>query len=397
VTSELHDLAEPTVWVEPPETFSFSSLHAILDCPRRWQFLNSEWGTVGRFPVRPSSAALEGQIIHDALDRLARALGKQGRPAIGSPAFQAAIMEVGFWQYFESAIARLNENHQQGHGQPAIRAAPRDLANRAIRLFRASYISGDGVATGKSIGGTSAGKTVDWKGLLEQRGSVSEASLRHPKLPFTGIIDLVTKSSGQITVQDYKTGIATESHRQQVLGYAVLWWRETGDLPGSVAVQYLGHRETWPIDEAGLAAAENSLKDRIEEAQTTLGTRPAEAKPSANCSFCPVRARCDKGWRQVDSGSRDFLDVEVTIDSDVHDTGFIGKTGNGVTLSVVFTAAVGKTLPDGLAAGDRLRLISVRRKSGTSIDNEAELLTTSELFRVHRTPKNSAGSVNCRF
>jgi len=93
--SSLYELQAPTEWAAPPEVWSSSSLDEVGACPRRWQLLRSRWGDYQRFPVRPHPAAIEGQIVHDALDRLARACGERGNPAFGTPAFTEAAAEAG--------------------------------------------------------------------------------------------------------------------------------------------------------------------------------------------------------------------------------------------------------------------------------------------------------------
>ena len=57
-----------TAWAEPPSTWSSTSLDAVDGCPRRWQLLRWRWGDIERFPVRPHPVAIEGQIVHEALD-----------------------------------------------------------------------------------------------------------------------------------------------------------------------------------------------------------------------------------------------------------------------------------------------------------------------------------------
>ncbi len=141
----LYELIAPTKWAEPPKVFSFSSLKTILECPRRWQLLHSEWGEHSRFPVRMHPAALEGQIVHAALDLLSRSLGRCGRPPIGSPSFQKALQACDFWVFFARKIKTWNHRlaeHPKAGPYFLLRVHPRELANRTIRLFRERYCAG---------------------------------------------------------------------------------------------------------------------------------------------------------------------------------------------------------------------------------------------------------------
>jgi hypothetical protein len=109
----IFDLLQPTTWAAPPALYSFSSLKGIRDCPRRWLLANSAWGTFARFPVRLMPSAIEGQIVHGALDLLAKELGRRGRPPIGSTEFSCAVEGCGFWQYFAQQLMEWNSKLAQ--------------------------------------------------------------------------------------------------------------------------------------------------------------------------------------------------------------------------------------------------------------------------------------------
>ena len=141
----VYDLCAPTEWAEPPRFFSYSSLRSIRSCPRRWLLLNSVWGDSPKFPQRYAASAVEGRIVHESLDRLARALGHAGRPPIGSPAFARVVDGCGFWEFFVEQVSAWNEQitRQPRHSSASlIRAKPMDLANRAIRLLREQVRTG---------------------------------------------------------------------------------------------------------------------------------------------------------------------------------------------------------------------------------------------------------------
>ena len=135
----IYELSAPTAWAVPPTSYSFSSLRVIQECPRRWFLLNSRWGDFPRFPQRPAPSAIEGQIVHEVLDRLAKALGALGRPQIGTPAFTFALDRVGFWRFFSDQIADWNvrlAKHPRAVPNFVIRTTPGALANKAVRLLR---------------------------------------------------------------------------------------------------------------------------------------------------------------------------------------------------------------------------------------------------------------------
>lgn len=343
-----YELQEPTAWPEPPHTWSSTTLDNIEACPRRWQLLNSRWGEFDRFPTRPHPAAIEGQLVHEALDRLTRACGQQGNPAIGSAEFAAALLEADFFPGFASAITewqqRLTTHPRPG---PAfrLRASAEELANRAVRMFREQYKPG-GLDVSQSAERATDPPT-DLKALVRSKRALSEVRLTHPKLPFLGVLDRVQHRNAGIEVVDYKTGKPSDKHRRQLLRYALLWWRKTGDVPSHVTAQYLEGVESWTVTQASLVGIEGDLATKLPLLTDTLKAHPAAAKPGTSCHSCAVRARCAVGWAvgqqaaHVDGRG----DAELLVKANAGDHGFLASSRAGTEISVVYEAAVAKLLP----------------------------------------------------
>ncbi|MBX3246098.1 MAG: PD-(D/E)XK nuclease family protein [Myxococcales bacterium] len=361
--TSFYQLEAPTSWAAPPDHFSFSSLQAIGACPRKWQLLHSEWGEHGRFPQRPHPKALEGTIVHEGIELLVRALGKRGLPSITSPAFREAVAEVDFWGHFARAVDQWNDRlarHPRSGPFFVLRTPPRELANRAIRLFREQYTPLD--AAPRTTGASAApSSSVEPMQLLEQRGAVSEVEVDHPALPFRGIIDLVELVDGDVQVVDFKTGKRKAEHEMQLKLYGVLWWRRTGFRPARLVVQYLNERSEWRIGEAELLAAERRLEESIDDAKRLLADTPAEARPGEDCGYCPARARCAAGWRAYQASlgrpRAGTTDLEVTVSAEPSPNGFLAET-SGREVNVVYDAAVGQHLPP-FEAGSCVRLLDV--------------------------------------
>ena len=359
-----YELRTPTRWAQPPSVFSFSSLQTLGLCSRRWQLENSEWGGQARFPSRVHPSAVEGQIVHDGLDRLARALGLAGRPPIGSPEFQAVAEDCGFWKFFGDEVAARNkqssEHPRTGPGF-VIRTPPRELANRAVMLFRQQYQAGTGKSLSRRADSLMEVETPIFDRLLRAQ-SLSEVRLTHPDLPLVGILDVVmVDDEGHVSIVDFKTGAPKEGHLQQLYLYAVLWWRATGRPPARIEVQYLteGLGKTVTVDE--LERAERKCASQICDASAAILMQPAPATTGGHCRSCAVRARCDDGWRVVESAAPVVglpFDTEVRVDSVPATTGFMGLRCNGAEVAVVYDAAVGSTLPE-VSVGARVRLIGV--------------------------------------
>ena len=187
--ASIYDVLLPTAWAKPPETYSYSSLRTIKQCPRRWHLVNSRWGEFATFPQRPKPSAIEAQIVHEALDRLAKELGRSGRPSIDSPAFSRAVEQCGFWTYFGEHLAEWNAKlarHPRAGSSYVLRTKAADLANLAVRLFREQYRTGHGkvlLSTPPAGGGyVSVTSAPPYLRLLEKRGHLSELVLMTPVL-----------------------------------------------------------------------------------------------------------------------------------------------------------------------------------------------------------------------
>jgi hypothetical protein len=394
VTS-FYELEAPTVWADPPEHYSFSSLQAIDACPRRWQLLHSEWGEHGRFPQRQHPKALEGTIVHEALKLLMRELAKRGLPNVGSASFQQAIADIDFWGHFTREIDRWNAKlarHPRSSASFVLRISPRELANRAIRLFREHYKPAKIAVPLLPRFDRPEADMVDLMAWLRGRGAVSEIDVSHPDLPFHGVIDLVEIRQGDVLITDFKTGVPKEEHELQLQLYGILWWRKSGTLPAHLAVQYLNERKEFPADRANLLAAEKRLQEKIRDARRLLTDKPAEARPGKDCGHCPARARCEDGWRayqaSLDRPRTGTTDVELSVAAEPSSNGFLAQTG-GQEMDVVYEATVGQELPR-IGAGNRLRLLdAVVRDEGKTV--EIHPWTEVYIFATTKDRQREAG------
>jgi hypothetical protein len=374
-----YELQAPTEWADPPATWSSTTIDDVEACPRRWQLLRSRWGEHDRFPVRQSPAAVEGQIVHDALDKLTRACGQRGNPALGSADFAASLADADFFPGFARAAAEWQQRFTS-HPRPGpafrLRASAEELANRAVRMFREQYKLDGRVASVAAERATDA--PVDAKSLLRQKRALSEVKLTHPKLPFLGVLDRVQQMSDGVEVVDFKTGKPSEKHQRQLLRYALLWWRTTGDTPVRVSAQYLDGVASWPVTQAALADVEADLAKNIPLLSDTLRARPAGAKPGTGCHTCPVRARCGAGWAVGEEAALvdGRGDAELVVAAKAGDHGFLARSRAGAEIAVVYEAAVAKLLPEHVD-GQVLRVLDGVWKEKRS---QLELKAWTEVF-----------------
>lgn len=376
-----YELQCPTAWVTPPTMWSSTSLDDVEACPRRWQLLRSRWGDFERFPVRPPPAAVEGQIVHEALDRLTRACGQRGNPVFGSTEFSAALNDADFFPGFARAVAEWQQR-LRAHPRPGpafrLRASGEELANRAVRMFREQYMPYGQVATQAAERVTET--QADVKALLKKKRILSEVKLMHPDLPFLGILDRVQHTREGVEVVDFKTGKPSDKHHRQLLRYALLWWRNTSDIPVRVSAQYLHGAESWPVTQVALEDVEADLMKRLLLLADALGTHPAAAKPGTGCHTCAVRARCAEGWA---IGEEAALvdgrgDAELVVMAKAGDHGFLARSRTGAEIAVVYEAPVAMLLPE-YVEGQVLRVLDgVWKEKRTQL----ELKAWTELFVV---------------
>jgi hypothetical protein len=343
----LYELQAPTEWHGPPSTWSSSSVDEVEACPRRYQFLRSRWGELDRFPLRPQPAAIEGQIVHEALDRLTRACGQRGNPGFGSVEFSSALSDADFF----AGIARSVAEWQQrlaSHPRPGpafrLRVGLDELTNRAVRMFRQQYREG---APNAFVAERAPEAPGDLKGLLKHRRALSEVRLGHPRLPFLGIIDRVEATAEGVEIVDFKTGRPSEKHQTQLLRYALLWWRNSGNVPFRVTVQYLGGAQSLSVENGALEDMEASLAARLPLLTEALRTHPAPAEPGPGCHLCAVRARCGEGWKVAEPAAvaAGRGDAELRVIAGAGDHGFIAHDRGGREVAVVYEAPLAPLLP----------------------------------------------------
>lgn len=384
--SDFYHLQLPTEWVPAPDTWSSTVLDDIARCPRRWQFLRSAWGEYRRFPVRPAPAAIEGEIIHEALDRLTRACGRLGNPPLGSEGFSAAVSDCNFFDFFNGAISHWQATFD-AHPRPGprfrLRATAKELSNRAIRLFREQYHPETGDANGTAATpAREAEQATDYRALLKNKRNLSEVRLHHPSLPFMGILDLVRLDNDDISIIDFKTGRPSESHRNQLLRYALLWWRNTGDIPSTIHAQHLEGSASWAIDCDELVKIERRLSEEIAACIEDLSARPARAEPDQHCYHCPVRARCNEGWAHSMKNpvTNETRDMEITVNTAPGNYGFLALGPDGTQISIVYQPGTLYQLPF-LKVGNRVRLIGTARSQDMS---EHEIKAWTECYVLTR-------------
>ena len=392
----LYDCGGPTAWAGPPPVYSYSSLAQIGKCRRQWQLRRSRFGEREGFPSRPNPAAAEGDIVHRTLDLLHRELAVAGLPAIGTEGFRRVVSRVDLRARVEELVREHHEealaSHPRSLGVGRLRRGSQELVNKVVRLLRDSYVGSEGGKESTSSRDSRVDPdSVALSEALRHQGVLSELELTHRDMAFKGIVDLVYLDDGSVVVADFKSGTPRPEHEKQVLFYALLWWRSSGDCPSRIEVRYLGDSWHRAVDEDALSRGEKLLSEEIASAEKALSKAPAAAQLGDHCRFCPVRQFCADYW-EAGSGQRSSdvgasFDLDVKIES-VFDHGLEVTWEEATATLVAESHRVA-----GYEAGDRLRVLGA-----TSTDKKRvfEVRPWTELFRVARGDDQANSGLDSR-
>jgi hypothetical protein len=387
----IYRFVDPTRWATTPTTFSFSSLNTIEACPLQWQLIHSAYGDWLQFPIRPHPAAIEGEIIHEVLDLLFKRLALAGLPAIGSSEFRTQIARVNVHRAVAERVSAYYDrvsDHPRGGGF-RLRVDIQQLVNSVIRLFRAEYPKATATASIEPqyspVLVTEALSGEALLSLLSMQGALSELHISHPTLPFVGVIDLVLLAGDDLTIVDFKTGEPKSLHKQQLMLYAVLWWRRTGQAPVAIEVRYPSHAAAFSVSVDDLRSAEENLGARIDELTGLLEAPPATPRPGDQCRYCDVRQFCDAYWEkglkelptnQAKQNEQKSIDIELTVRGQPAMTGFEAQSRSGRSCTVVHSADSQRV--HGLfVEREVLRILNAR----LAVNGEAlELMPWTEVF-----------------
>lgn len=382
---EFYSLQGPTEWGRAPQTFSYSSLKSIQECPLRWQLIHGKYGDLRGCPRRYDKAAFEGTLVHDMLDKLFRGLALQGLPPRGSKAFREVVAELGVMEEIRETVAR---NQEERANSPRTFGAqytsnPRQIYNRVSRQFQTLYDELPADLAAEFAGDRPEQDAVEGEALLaalRTLGVMTELRLRHPSLALGGVVDFLTSQDGRTTIGDFKTGTERPEHQRQVEIYALLWYRQTGDVPVSLQVRYPTGVAQHDVTQDRLEALEQELATEITRAGELLVETPASAQRGEHCRYCPARQYCDPYWAHLPApaqGKR-WADAELTILEAEADNAVLARTPCGEQYPIVFGDRV-RTFHGALRVGETVRVLGITW--GDEEDRVLRLTPGTEIFR----------------
>jgi len=235
-----------------------------MTCPLLYRFR-----VIDRLPEPPSPAAARGTLVHAVLERLF------DRPAGQRTLTTARGLLEPEW---ERLLGEEPELAQMFSGEEELRAwfsAAHDMLDRYFGL-------------------------EDPRRLEPARRELYVETVLDSGLLLRGYIDrLDIAPNGDIRVVDYKTGTAPRAEFEaralfQMKFYALVLWRERGQVPRLLQLMYLGNGEIlrYAPDEVDLRATQRkseAIWRAIERARSRADWRP---RPSRICDWCAYKALC---------------------------------------------------------------------------------------------------------
>jgi hypothetical protein len=389
---------------DSPAHWSYSGLKEVETCPRRFALGHASypdlWNGPG-YPQVPHPAALFGEVVHDSLERIVKALVKAGCDSLNSPEFVDVLRDLGGYSAvaggaLEARLAKLEGNPRVDADRRArLRQQVEDQIPEARTeiqgyLQRTSVVPKQGEASARPSQLAADGSSTPARQPLGI-GTHPEASLRVDSLRVNGRADLLTVSYDRADIVDYKTGAENPSHLDQLRFYAMLWDQDDvandARTPlGVLTASYPTSDVTIPAPkESELLALVASTSARVAEADRQVGADAPAAVTGDHCGLCPVRSLCAAYWQKmtpdpVGLASGTWFDYEGIVgqQNGIKSWWMLDRDSGKTELLLRTTSA--ERPPE---AGQRLRLLGLRRDDDPEVESTVATLTAnSEVFLV---------------
>jgi putative RecB family exonuclease len=243
-----------------PTSLSPSRASDFMSCPLLFRFRS-----IDRLPEEPSVAAVQGSLVHRALETLFDLPAGERTPQAAAQLVDRAFEELLRDEPLSAEVVRAQ------------------LEGPAVGLLLTSYF---GMEDPQRLEphARELGVSAQIAGSFELRGFIDRVDL---------------SPDGHVRIVDYKTGRSPSAGFEskamfQMRFYALVWWRMTGDVPRLLQLMYLGNGEVlrYEPDSDELRSTERkvlALRDAIARAADSSTFDPS---PSRLCDWCSHRALC---------------------------------------------------------------------------------------------------------
>lgn len=372
---------KPSSWPKAPRWMSFSTLLELELCPRRWALCTADYPSVWDqrgYPSLPQTSALEGTVVHLALEKISHAFSERGCCSlIDESAFYVLKDLCGFTVIIADCIERALGSYEgnpratpilEGVRQGLVAKIPKLRTQVQRLLSRVTLAPRAAVPLNTVIRHTGATRNE------LPHGSHAEVKLQVPELSWYGVGDLVTLSDDFCEIRDFKTGIPKPQHEFQLRTYALLWARDRDLNPSCrLADKLVLSYDEFDIQvpaprEEDMCFLEDEVRRRTDVALTDLQRNPPDTRPSQeSCRYCTVRHFCDEYWKWCvrqqatgESSQGHFTDLQIRL-ADRH-----GPASWDGTVECSSAIKVGRSVllrtsyvPLSLSPGQRIRLLNI--------------------------------------
>lgn len=302
----------PTEWLAPPEWMNFHYLLRAEQCPRsaalRHATYSQLWNRRG-YPDKPSLAALSGMVMHRAIARIIRALADTGVDSFQDPQAVAVLKRLGGYSKviadsvtdvikslsgnprFE--IVRSSSETKLNSRMPAIREQVQLQLSRLNWKLQPSALD---LADDLALDAIASGR------LPLGPGTHFEVELRHPGIKWRGFADLIKLRDDLCTIEDFKSGEASDDHLLQLQIYALLWQHDEELNPAKIAIDslvvcYPGGDRIVPYNKKDSGRLSQELRVRTDAVRKAVSGPESRANLDIErCPKCDVRHLCSDYW-----------------------------------------------------------------------------------------------------
>jgi hypothetical protein len=306
------------LWPSTPSRWSHSSLKEVEACPSQWMLSRADYPAIWQqrgYPPPPVVAAVFGNVVHGVVERLAKELGAAGIASASEGDVVSVLGSLGglraiLLDAIDRELTRLGGNpratpEQVGRVRDELVRQLPDAADQVkVFLRRGAFLPprGSGASADAEAAGTEA--------LLPRSpagpGAHVELEVTAETLRMTGRVDLLIVDDTDVDITDFKTGLESEDHDDQVRLYALMWYLDMQVNPARRLATRLRlaysekERAVAAPDAAQLQSLEKAIRARVEAADEVTRNPPPIAHPSEeNCRFCNVKHLCDAYWTEL--------------------------------------------------------------------------------------------------
>lgn len=278
----------------PATSLSPSRAGDFTTCPLLYRFR-----TIDRLPEPPGREAVRGTLVHSVLEKLYDLPAEERVPEAAAALVPALWLELldeqpelaGLLFGPDDAWHRWLDSGETVEHDPAAESdfltECRDYVGRYFDL-------------------------EDPRRLNPHQREMSMSVELASGLVLRGIIDRLDRApDGALRVVDYKTGKAPapgwESRALfQMRFYALMLWRETGQIPSRLQLLYIGSGERIVDDphEGQLLATERKIQAIWRAIEQAMRNDRWDARPSKLCGWCSFKERCP-AWAEEPADTGD--------------------------------------------------------------------------------------------